>query len=55
MQQKKNHLVKKLRFEVGSFSGTTDYTYTFDLYDRIASKKTVAGDGSIVIKTYTYF
>jgi hypothetical protein len=52
---KKIHLVKKLRFEIGSFSGTTDYTYTFDLYDRIASKKTVASDGSIVIKTYTYF
>jgi hypothetical protein len=52
---KKFHLVKKISFSFGSFSGTADYTYTFDLSDRIATEKAVASDGSTVTKTYTYF
>ncbi|MCW3116717.1 MAG: hypothetical protein JWM28_799, partial [Chitinophagaceae bacterium] len=31
------------------------FTYTFDSGDRISTEKAVADDGSVVIKTYTYF
>jgi len=35
--------------------GTLTFTYTFDSSNRISTEKGVADDGSVIIKTYTYY
>jgi YD repeat-containing protein len=53
--QKKN-LAKKHTASSNGFSiGSAEYTYTFDSKDRMSTEKAVLSDGSVVVKTYTYF
>lgn len=53
---KKNHLVKKHTLTSNNYLvGSVDYTYTFDSKNRISTEKATASDGSVIIKTYTYF
>lgn len=53
--QKKN-LVKKLTVSYnGVAAASAQYTYTFDDKNRISTEKAKVDDGSIVVKTYTYF
>jgi hypothetical protein len=53
---KKGHLVKKHTIKSNNFLiGSADYTYTFDSSNRISTEKAVGTDGSVIIKTYTYF
>jgi len=39
----------------GSHVGTLTYTYTFDSNNRMSTEKAVADNGSVIIKTYTYY
>ncbi|MES1225686.1 MAG: hypothetical protein ABUT20_59965, partial [Bacteroidota bacterium] len=39
----------------GVVEATATITYTFDSKDRMSTEKTVVDDGTVVIKTYTYF
>lgn len=53
---KKGHLVKKHTIKSNNYLiGSADYTYTFDSSNRISTEKAVGTDGSVIIKTYTYF
>ena len=53
---KKFHLIKKHTFSSnGSFVTSSDNTYTFDSNNRISTEKQTFTDGSILLKTYTYF
>jgi len=52
----KVHLPKRITLRSnGAVFGTADVTYTFDGKDRVTTQKAVADDGSIAVKTYTYF
>ena len=53
---KKFHLLKKQTQTSNGYSdGSIDYVYTFDGNDRISTEKATGSDGTISIKTYTYF
>ena len=53
---KKHNLVKKHTLTSnGYIVGSATYTYTFDSNNRISTEKAVTSDGSIILKTYTYF
>lgn len=53
---KKLHLLKKQTQSSNGYPvGSIDYVYTFDGNDRISTEKATGNDGSISIKTYTYF
>ncbi len=39
----------------GTFLGSATMTYTFDAKDRISTEKATLADGTVVLKTYTYF
>lgn len=53
---KKKNLVKKHTVSYnGVDEGSAQYTYTFDAKNRISTEKAEVNDGSIVVKTYTYF
>lgn len=49
------NLVKKHTLSSGNYSVSADYTYTFDDKNRISTEKAELSDGSIAIKTYTYY
>lgn len=52
----KHNLIKTLTITSNGYPvGTLTYTYTFDSNDRISTEKAVADDGSVIVKTYTYF
>jgi len=52
----KRHLIKTHSATSGGVvQATATLTYTFDANDRISTEKTVVDDGTVVIKTYTYF
>lgn len=53
---KKQNLLKRHVLQSNGFMvGSVNYTYTFDNKNRISTEKGVVSDGSIVLKTYTYF
>ncbi len=53
---KKNHLLKRHSLSSNNYLiDTATFTYTFDTKNRISTEKAIVSDGSIVIKTYTYF
>ncbi|MEP7376396.1 MAG: hypothetical protein ABI675_23565 [Chitinophagaceae bacterium] len=52
----KHQLLKKNTLSLnGSIAGSATYTYTFDSNNRVSTEKAVLSDGSIIVKTYTYF
>jgi len=52
----KRHLIKTHSATSGGVvQATATLTYTFDANDRISTEKTVVDNGTVVIKTYTYF
>lgn len=52
----KRNLIKTHTVTInGSHVGTGTFTYTFDSNNRISTEKTEIDDGSVVIKTYTYY
>ena len=55
-QPKKNNLLKKHILKSNGFLvGSATYTYSFDSKNRINTEKAAISDGSIVLKTFTYF
>jgi YD repeat-containing protein len=53
---KKHNLLKKNTLSSNGFIlGSATFTYTFDSNNRISTEKAVVSDGSIILKTYTYF
>lgn len=55
-QPKKLNLVKKRTLTSNGFLvGSATFTYTFDSKNRISTEKAVISDGSVILKTYTYF
>lgn len=53
---KKSNLVKKVSLtSYGNVEGSAVFTYTFDSQNRIISEKAVDTNGSVVVKTFTYF
>lgn len=55
-QPKKLNLVKKFTLASnGSVVGSATYTYTFDSKNRISTERAVTTEGTIILKTYTYF
>ena len=53
---KKHNLLKRnILKSNGYMVGSANYNYTFDSNNRISTEKATISDGSIVIKTYTYF
>ena len=55
-QPEKHNLVKKHTLKSNGYElGSATYTYTFDSKNRISTEKAITSDGSIILKTYTYF
>ena len=52
----KHNLLKKFTLvSNGSTVGSSTHSYTFDSKSRISTDKAITTDGSIIVKTYTYF